>query len=193
MKRRTSNAAALALLAVGLLVGVSAILYQRWSRPVVQEVPQEVPAAPSTPLSEAELDAEISKMIAESREEGRRSQEASEQRMDEEFGPQLWKLGRTRLIAFIGVADRGPDGKPRMTETWKGRRPSDFASYIEPLGPGPWLIGRLRKGAGPLERSLSPQLPLRFCYEITPEGEVVGVKEEGWVKLEELRKHIEGK
>lgn len=130
-------------------------------------------------------------MIAEIRAKGQRSREAIEQRVDEELGPELWELGRIRLIAFIGIADRRPDGKPRMIETWKGRVPSGFASYIQPPGPGPWLIGRIRKGAGPLERPLLPQTPLRFCYEITPEGEVLGVKEESRVKLEELRKHFE--
>lgn len=191
MKQRTSRALALGFLGLALVAGIGAVLHVSLNRS--RPASPEAPPVSSAANPEAGFDPDLAKLMADIGKESRKTKEAISRITDDEFGSQLWEIGPAESVVFIGVASVGPDGKPQMTETWKGRVPSDFASYIEPVGPGPWLIGRVRKGSGPLEGwngKSFPQQPLRFCYEITPEGEVVGVKAEDWVKIEELRKHF---
>lgn len=181
MKSSRSDSIALALLAILLVALVCLVRTEAPPQPRVELELLSSDPPPSTQQSRIEtikeLEAKIAQLTAK--------KEALQAELLEPSSSLALPSPRVSLedlssgaVVFAGLVERAKDGTPNMIATWKGRLPSDFGDYIDHAGSGPWLIGRIGNNIR-RERDST-----RFCYEVTPEGKVVGIALNSRVELE---------
>lgn len=84
-------------------------------------------------------------------------------------------------FTFAGKVSRTADGVLEFTELLKGKKPSDFATYVPPEQVGTWVIGRVRhSNIGHAEGSH------RFCHQVLPDGTLLATELKGWQWSEEM-------